>query len=188
VYGFGSEVNLFARFGWFADNSGKHVHPPRALRPSIRGLFDLHGNLFEWTHDWIEDYAAQATTDPLGSKGGSNRVLRGGSWDRDAADCRSGGRGTNAPFGRTYSFGFRLALSPSEVSPKKRKRAEPSGGGTKGAPAEQRRVVIAPVAGRRMLNGLTLQFRSSGPVSSLEPRSRNGRRDSYCLDHGMNPG
>jgi formylglycine-generating enzyme required for sulfatase activity len=117
VYGFGSEVNLLARFGWFADNSGKHVHPPRALRPSIRGLFDLHGNLFEWTHDWFEDYAALATTDPLGSKGGSNRVLRGGSWDRDAADCRSGGRGTNAPFGRTYSFGFRFALSPTGVSP-----------------------------------------------------------------------
>ena len=52
TYGFGSEVSLLGRFGWFAENSGKHVHPPRELRPSIRGLFDLHGNLFEWTHDW----------------------------------------------------------------------------------------------------------------------------------------
>ena len=49
AYGFGSDVSLLGRFGWFAENSGKHVHPPRELRPSVRGLFDLHGNLFEWS-------------------------------------------------------------------------------------------------------------------------------------------
>ncbi len=42
------------RFGWFAENSDKQVHPTKELRPSSRGLFDLHGNLFEWTHDWYE--------------------------------------------------------------------------------------------------------------------------------------
>ena len=61
----------------------------RAVRPSIRGLFDLHGNLFEWTHDWYGEYASLATTDPLVNKGGSNRVFRGGSWYNDAAFCRS---------------------------------------------------------------------------------------------------
>ena len=90
AYGFGSEVSLLGRFGWFAENSGKHVHPPRELRPSIRGLFDLHGNLFEWTHDWFGDYGVEAiAVDPLGAKEGSNRVLRGGGWVYDAAYCRT---------------------------------------------------------------------------------------------------
>ena len=52
AYGYGREVSLLGRFGWFPENSGKHVHPPRELRPSARGLFDMHGNLYEWTHDW----------------------------------------------------------------------------------------------------------------------------------------
>ncbi len=117
AYGFGSDVSLLGRFGWFAENSGKHVHPPRALRPSIRGLFDLHGNLFEWTHDWYGEYAALATTDPLVNKGGSDRVNRGGSWYDDAAFCRTALRVTDAPTFRTNILGFRLALSPSGVSP-----------------------------------------------------------------------
>ena len=117
TYGFGSEVGLLGRFGWFVENSGRHVHPPRELRPSIRGLFDLHGNLFEWTHDWYGEYAALATTDPLGSKEGSLRVSRGGSWNNDAAFCRSAYRNTNAPTIRSINVGFRLALSPSGVSP-----------------------------------------------------------------------
>ena len=72
AYGFGSDVSLLGRFGWFVENSGKHVHPPRELRPSIRGLFDLHGNLFEWTHDWYGDFGVEtAAVDPLGAKEGS---------------------------------------------------------------------------------------------------------------------
>ena len=80
-YGFGSEVSLLGRFGWFEENSGKHVQPPRELRPSVRGLFDLHGNLFEWSHDWFGAYGDDAITDPLGAKEGSDRVIRGGSWN-----------------------------------------------------------------------------------------------------------
>jgi formylglycine-generating enzyme required for sulfatase activity len=78
AYGYGSDASLLGRFGWFSENSGRHLHPARELRPSIRGLFDLHGNVFEWTHDWFGNYAALASTDPLGSKGGSGRVNRGG--------------------------------------------------------------------------------------------------------------
>ena len=79
TYGFGSDVSLLGRFGWFTENSGKHVHPPRELRPSIRGLFDLHGNLFEWTHDWYSEFGETAAVDSLGAKEGSLRVNRGGS-------------------------------------------------------------------------------------------------------------
>jgi formylglycine-generating enzyme required for sulfatase activity len=109
-------VGLLGRYGWFAENSGKHVHPPKELRPSVRGLFDLHGNLYEWTHDWYGDYATEAT-DPLGRKRGSIRVLRGGGWGYDAAICRAASRITIVPTDRTVNIGFRLALSPSGVSP-----------------------------------------------------------------------
>jgi len=140
AYGFGSEVSLLGRFGWFAENSGKHGHPPRELRPSIRGLFDLHGNQFEWTHDWYDEFGETAAVDSLGAKEGSYRVRRGGSWGYDAALCRAGLRITFDPTLRTGDSGFRLALSPSGVTPEAAsvKGVEPSGAGTEGAPAEQR--------------------------------------------------
>jgi formylglycine-generating enzyme required for sulfatase activity len=140
AYGFGGDVSLLGRFGWFAENSGKHVHPPRELRPSVRGLFDLHGNLYEWSHDWSGDYGVDAITDPLGAKEGSDRVLRGGSWNYDAANCRTVNRRTPGPTYRSNHNGFRLALSLSGVTPEAAsvKGAEPSGAGTEGASAEQR--------------------------------------------------
>jgi formylglycine-generating enzyme required for sulfatase activity len=114
VYGFGSDVSLLGRFGWFLENSSKHVHPPRELRPGLRGVFDLHGNLFEWTHDWYGEYATPATTDPMGAEKGSTRVIRGGGWINFAASCRTAFRYTVVPSGRSGSGGFRLALSPRE--------------------------------------------------------------------------
>ena len=116
--GFGSEVSLLGRHGWFVENSGKHVHPPKKLRPTIRGLFDLHGNTFEWTHDWYGSYAQSPVTDTRGADEGSNRVRRGGSWTSAAVFCRAANRSSNAPTNRSISNGFRLALSfPPAKSP-----------------------------------------------------------------------
>jgi len=117
AYGYGADASLLGRFGWFQENSGKHVHPPRDLRPGRRGLFDVHGNLWEWTHDWYGDYDTKASTDPLGPNVGSIRVIRGGGWDYDAASCRSAYRGTHDPTIRSSDYGFRLALSPSGALP-----------------------------------------------------------------------
>ena len=97
AYGFGSDASLLGQFGWFGENSGKHGHPPRELCPSIRGLFDLHGNRFEWTHDWYADFEETAAVDSLGAKEGSFRVSRGGGWDGGAADCRTAYRFTDGP-------------------------------------------------------------------------------------------
>ena len=130
AYGFGSEVGLLGRFGWFQENSGKQVHPPRELRPSVRGLFDMHGNLFEWTHDWYSDYVEGNVVDPMVSEGGSYRVSRGGSWLNDAASCRSAFRSTCDPTFRSDDSGFRLALSPSVQSPEAEQGAKPLGAGT----------------------------------------------------------
>jgi len=141
AYGYGSDVALLGKFGWFIENSGKHVHPPRELRPSHRGLFDLHGNLFEWAHDWMGNYSESAVTDSLGANEGSSRVLRGGGWDYAAADCRAADRSFDTPAFRNTYFGFRLALScPSGVSsPAEQgqvKKAVPAGLGTEGAKEE----------------------------------------------------
>lgn len=112
AYGFGSDVSMLARFGWFTENCGKHVHTPRELRPTLRGAFDLHGNLFEWTHDWYDVFNESAETDSLGAKAGTFRVHRGGSWLFDAAHCRAAYRYADDPTFRASNGGFRLALSP----------------------------------------------------------------------------
>ena len=115
-------MSLLGRFGWFAENSGKNVHIPRGLRPGIRGLFDLHGNLFEWNHNWYEHYySALVAPDPEVSKGGSLRAIRGGSWVYGAANCRTAGRNPKVPTFRSHNLGFRLALSPSGVFPRQGK-------------------------------------------------------------------
>jgi serine/threonine protein kinase/formylglycine-generating enzyme required for sulfatase activity len=110
-YGFGGDVNLLDRFGWYTANSDKRVHPPRQQRPSIRGLFDMHGNLFEWCHDWSGNYGVSASTDPLGGSEGSDRVFRGGGWINVASDCRSASRFTFDPSVRSFNFGLRPALT-----------------------------------------------------------------------------
>ena len=102
---------MLGRFGWFQENSGQHVHPPRELRPSVRGVFDLHGNLLEWTHDWFSDLKAESLTDPLGSIIGSDRVLRGGSWSDPPQLCRSANRSWLEPEYRNGSLGFRVLRS-----------------------------------------------------------------------------
>lgn len=130
AYGYGSEVGLLGRFGWFQENSGKQVHAPRELRPGVRGLFDMHGNLYEWTHDWFGPYKETAVEDPMVSEGGTDRVGRGGSWFNDAADCRSALRSTLDPSNRTNNFGFRVALSPSVKSPEAGSVAKPLEAGT----------------------------------------------------------
>jgi serine/threonine protein kinase/formylglycine-generating enzyme required for sulfatase activity len=121
AFGHGGDVDLLDRFAWFGENSGKHVHPPRGLRPSPRGFFDLNGNLWEWTHDWYSGYDTAASADPTGPKAGSGRVLRGGSWSFVLSDCRTAGRYDYAPTFGSPSFGFRLAMNPSGVTLEARK-------------------------------------------------------------------
>jgi formylglycine-generating enzyme required for sulfatase activity len=84
--------------------------PAGSFSPNRFGLFDMHGNVWEWVEDcWNESYD-KAPTDGSAWKEGdcSNRVVRGGSWNSDAAKLRSAARGWNQPSGRNRSIGFRV--------------------------------------------------------------------------------
>jgi formylglycine-generating enzyme required for sulfatase activity len=96
--------------GWYKDNSGGKTHSVAAKKPNAWGLYDMHGNVWEWCEDLYGDYPSGIVTDPTGDSSGSDRVLRGGSWVSAARACRSAYRGRGIP-GSLDAKGLRLVLT-----------------------------------------------------------------------------
>ena len=117
TYSYGSDRELLGNYGWYGDNSEGWSKPVGQLPPDSRGLFDMHGNMWEWTHDFSGGSRDNDFVDPTGPEGGSFRVNRGGGWRDVAADCRSAYRIYVTPAVRSSLRGFRLALSPSSQVP-----------------------------------------------------------------------
>jgi serine/threonine protein kinase/formylglycine-generating enzyme required for sulfatase activity len=111
AYSFGGDNRQLSRFGWFQENSGQRMHAPRQLRPNFRGLFDMHGNAWEWVHDWHHNHDVPLVVDPHKWTARFLRNRHGGTYDHAADVCRSGNRDLEGPLGSGVSQGLRLALT-----------------------------------------------------------------------------
>ena len=99
--------------GWYVGNSGGSAHPVRQKAANDWGFYDMHGNVWEWCADgYIPSLGHDPRTDPIISPSGIERVVRGGSWNNNAALCRSACRRGMARSARFDNVGFRVALVP----------------------------------------------------------------------------
>lgn len=122
---FGNSDSDLKDHAWYSDNSGERTHAIGQKKPNVWGLYDMHGNVWEWCQDWFaDDYQNASSVDPKGPSSGNKRVLRGGSWLEPAWHCRSAGRGRNAPGHRYFDYGFRVVLE-NEMSSAEVESASP---------------------------------------------------------------
>ncbi len=94
--------------GYYDKNSGLSTHSVRAKQPNAWGLYDMHGNVWEWVHDWYDKYPRKPIVNPAGPRQGSLRVVRGCGWHTTADACRSAFRLGAEPSFRNSALGFRL--------------------------------------------------------------------------------
>jgi len=119
-FSFGDKDDDLGDYAWYAGNSmdkdkgAQMTHPVAQKKPNAWGLYDMHGNAWQWCSDYYAEYTGVGT-DPTGPKDGGLRVLRGGSWYYIPWGCRSAFRGRGGPDDRGGGLGFRVAVVAAGV-------------------------------------------------------------------------
>ena len=116
AFSFGSSSAGAEVYAWLETNAGEVPHPVGTKKPNKYGLWDMHGNVWEWVADFYNKayYAGRPARSPQGPDAGAEHVIRGGSWASDAYSARSGNRaGTPKP---NDDIGFRCVVAESELS------------------------------------------------------------------------
>ena len=111
-YSFGDNKSLLDEYAWFFSKSGSGTHPVGEKKPNPFGLFDMHGNVWEWVEDhWHDNYNGAPTDGSawVDADTAAFRVVRGGGWFDFAVSCRSAIRAGGGPGNRRDNLGFRLS-------------------------------------------------------------------------------
>jgi formylglycine-generating enzyme required for sulfatase activity len=110
-YCFGDKEADLGRYAWFIENSKDKIHPVGEKKPNAWGLYDVHGDAWEWCADWYDKayYKTSPANDPPGPASGIFRVCRGSSWESMAPDCRCGFRLFAVPSDRFPYISLRVA-------------------------------------------------------------------------------
>lgn len=112
AWSFGNDEMGLGDYGWYDANSGGKVHPIGTRKANAWGLYDMHGNVWEWVADWYGSYPSTSQTDPTGPATGTHRIVRGGAFDVGRWNLRSAARSWVKPSFAGENFGFRCARGP----------------------------------------------------------------------------
>ncbi|MFA6471576.1 MAG: formylglycine-generating enzyme family protein, partial [Candidatus Latescibacterota bacterium] len=114
IYNLGNSESDLARAAWYGSNSGGNTHPVGQKTANEWGLYDMHGNVWEFCNDWYSEsyYSSSPSVDPTGSSTGSDRVMRGGGYFGVNKVYQSAYRGPGGQNGRYDFLGFRVVCRP----------------------------------------------------------------------------
>ncbi len=113
-FSYGDNDDNMGDYAWYSKNSDNTTHPVGQKKPNQWGLYDMHGNVWQWCSDWYaDDYSNANEKDPTGPASGESRVQRGSSWHYTPWGCRSAFRSRIIPGGRDDLDigGFRVVVA-----------------------------------------------------------------------------